>query len=144
MDEKLENKNVNNNLQSPEESAEMYENSDKTPAEPEPTDWAKVVREDVLALSEEFPELSELRDICELENPMRYAALRDLGLTPAEAYLASARGRRGFDNRSHLRSSPMITAGGSGYVPERDMEMARELFSELSDAEIRKLYKRVN
>ena len=107
------------------------------------TDYAKIVKEDVAALSAEFPELKGLADITELENPLRYAALRDLGLTAAEAYLATSKKRRIRDNRSHLYGAPIINSKKSGAVPENEMAAAREIFSDMSDAEIRKLYKKV-
>ncbi len=138
--------NVNDNLQISEENAETYEEieaSQDTDADNRGIDYAEVIKSDMRLLSQEFPELSSLTDICQLENPMRYAALRDLGLTPAEAYLATTKARRSYDNRSHLHPSPMVSSLKTSYMPEQDMEMARELFSGLSDAEIRRLYKRV-
>ncbi len=145
MEDMTERNDVNNDLQNSEEAAEACDKNE-TPSEAPskaPTDYAELVREDVRILSEEFSELSELRDICELEDPIRYGALRDLGLSPAEAYLATTRSRAKFDNRSHLHSSPMVSSRSSGYIPEADMEAARELFSDLTDSQIRCLYKKV-
>ena len=106
--------------------------------------YEELVRQDVLALTKEFPELSEIKDITELENPIRYAALRDLGLTPAEAYLATSKKRRSVDTRSHLYSSvPGASALPKGTISERELTAARELFPDISDSEIRKLYKTV-
>lgn len=107
------------------------------------TNYAQIVKEDIAALSSEFAELAGLSDITELENPLRYAALRDLGLSPAEAYLATTRRRRARDNRSHLYGAPIINSKKSGAIPENEMAAAREIFSDISDAEIRKLYKKV-
>lgn len=107
------------------------------------TDYAALAEEDLCALKNEFPELISLNDISELENPLRYAALRDLGLSPAEAYLATARKRRA-DNRSHLNSSvPRASSFMGATISERELSAARELFPEMSDGEIRKLYRRV-
>ena len=125
------------------EAAETFadETEDKTDTG---TDYEEIIREDIETLRGEFSELSALRDITELENPMRYAALRDLGLSPAEAYLATTRHTRKRDNRSHLHTAvPRMAAIPKGYMSDRELEAARELFSDMSDAEIRKLYKKV-
>ena len=106
-------------------------------------DYAALAAEDVKALKSEFHELSGLTDICELENPIRYAALRDLGLTPAEAYLATAKRQR-KDNRSHLYATRTVASAPQGSMSESEMMAAREIFTGVSDAEIRRLYKRVS
>ena len=110
----------------------------------EEVNYEEVVKADIEALKAEFSELSTLRDITELENPLRYAALRDLGLTPSEAYLATTRHSRRRDNRSHLNTAvPRMASVPKGFMPDHELETARELFSGMSDAEIRKLYKKV-
>ena len=104
--------------------------------------YDQIAKEDVIALRGEFAELASLSSITELTNPLRYAALRDLGLSPKEAYLATAERPRRVDNRSHLYGTPRRALGGS-MMPEADMAAAREIFGDLSDSEIRKLYKKV-
>jgi len=111
-------------------------------ASEEEIDYGEVVIRDVMALRAQFPELRSLSDVCELENPLRYAALRDLGLSPAEAYLATSR-RHKKDNRSHLYSTRTATCAPQGAMTEAEMAAAREIFGDISDTEIRKLYKRV-
>ena len=112
--------------------------------EPEMPDYSKIVEEDLRALKEEFAELASLKDIYELKNPIRYGALRDLGLTAKEAYLASGGMRSVSDNRAHLHSSvPKGATSPLGEIPRKEFEMARELFSDLSDGEIQKLYRKV-
>ena len=107
------------------------------------TDYAAIAKSDTEYLREHFAELSDIKDISELENPLRYAALRDLGLTPEEAYLATTRKRR-TDNRSHLYASvPRHSAPPVSAMTERELIEARELFPNASDAQIRKLYKKV-
>ena len=107
------------------------------------TDYAALAKSDAEYLSEHFPELSDIKDISELDNPLRYAALRDLGLTPEEAYLATAKRKR-QDNRAHLYTSvPRHTASPATGISERELIEARELFPGVSDAQIRKLYKKV-
>ena len=117
--------------------------SEAAPVEEAP-DYSKIVEEDLRTLKSEFPELSSMRDIYELKNPIRYGALRDLGLTAKEAYLASGGRRTVSDNRAHLHSSvPKSAISPLGEIPRKELEMARELFSDLSDGEIQKLYRKV-
>jgi len=145
-----ETENVNENLQDDEEildtdaAESVISEAAKSAPEDEKAavDYAAVAREDVIALASEFPELATLKDITELNNPMRYAALRDLGLTPAEAYLAT-RVREKRDNRSHLYAMRGISSSHSQIMSESELMAARELFEGVSDAQIRKLYKRV-
>lgn len=106
-------------------------------------DYAALIEEDIATLKGEFPELASLGSITELNDPIRYAALRDLGLSAEEAYLATAK-RVKRDNRAHL-----TTAYGKNATPptstmsQRELSEARELFGNLSDLEIQRLYKRV-
>ncbi len=113
---------------------------------PEPTvDYARIAAEDLLALQREFPSLLSVHSITELPNCTRYGALRDLGLSPKEAYLAigGAQTRR-QDNRAHLRSSvPRSHTGITTQMSTRELENARMLFSNLSDGEIARLYQKV-
>ena len=108
-------------------------------------DYEALAREDLLALQREFPSLLSLRSVAELPNPTRYGALRDLGLSPREAYLAvGGEIRKTRDNRSHLHSSvPRTRAGVHGEMSAAELESARNLFGDLSDAEICKLYQKV-
>jgi len=138
--EKLEN--VNEDLQNQEEVGAETTNEETTGAE-SGVNYADVVRQDVAELSAEFGELRGLTDITELENPIRYAALRDLGLTAAEAYLATTKNRKRADNRSHLFGMPMVSSAPTGSMPDKELEAAREIFTDISDAQIRKLYKKV-
>ena len=107
--------------------------------------YTDLIARDLAELRAEFSELSELSDITELENPTRYGALRDLGLTPAEAYRAtSTRKETRTDTRSHLRSAaPRHALAPDSRMSYRELEMARELFGDMSDKELQRLYKRV-
>ena len=94
-------------------------------------------------LCEVYPELTcENADaLCNIE---RYRELRALGLSVEEAYRATSKRKVTSDSRSHLS----VSVGGGGApsshgIPEPEMRSARELFSDMSDAEIRRLYKRV-
>ena len=124
----------------------VTEDGASTPADAEPdcVDYAEIARADMEALRLEFPELREKSSITELKNPLRYAALRDLGLTPREAYLATSAPAVRYDNRSHLRSSvPSGARESTDRLGATELEAARELFSGLSDRELQKLYKKV-
>ena len=105
---------------------------------------SEVIMEDLEELIAEFPELSDLRDASELSDPLRYAKLRDLGLSPKEAYLATSGRKRAIDTRAHLsgaRPKPLNTPPNiSAYA----VRCVRELFDGISDEEIISLYKRVN
>lgn len=106
-------------------------------------EYGRRAEEDARELRAMFPELSALSGITALPDPIRFAELRDLGLSAREAYLATSGGRR-QDNRTHLHSaypSPAHTPAG---MSDDELRRARELFSDLSDTEIRKLYKRIS
>ena len=106
--------------------------------------YEKLIESDLAELRRTFSELRTIEDITELENPVRYAALRDLGLTPEEAYRASTTHlSRKADNRAHLSPTVKKRAMSAGDIPFRDMQIAKSLFSDLSDSEIRKLYRKV-
>jgi hypothetical protein len=112
--------------------------------EAETIDYEAVIRDELQSLSAEFPRLRGISSITELENPIRYAELRDLGLSPREAYLATAGKRVLSDNRRHLSSA---VPGGSGApscaMSRSELESARELFPGLGDGELMNLYKKV-
>ena len=103
-----------------------------------------IIDSDLDELRQEFSELAEIKDITELNNPTRYAALRDLGLSPAEAYLATTP-HRVHDNRSHLRGTPTSSAGRpASAMTQREWQQLRAIFEDMSDGEIEKLYRKVN
>ena len=107
------------------------------------TDYSRRVDEDMRSLSEELTDGREIR-ITDLKDPHRYGALRDLGLTPKEAYLASGGRKERADNRAHLSSSvPRRMTASFSEIPRAELDAARELFSDMSDSEIRNLYKKV-
>ena len=127
------------------------ETNDFTPVEDEVTEEICEVEEslapeidldsDLDELAGEFPE-SISKDA--LSDSERYKELRTLGLTPAEAYLASIRRTPKFDSRSHLRTSvPRAAKSPGGAMSRRDLIEARELFSGLSDRQIEDLYRKV-
>lgn len=111
----------------------------------EAIDYAAVAAEDLSELRAQFPALRALPSLAALADPVRYAELREMGLSPKEAYLAiGGTARRKSDNRSHLLSSvPRSSALAENLPSGEEMAEARRLFSNLSDAQIHRLYKKV-
>ena len=106
-------------------------------------DYEALIASDVASLKAEFPELAGIKNVTDLNNPLRYAALRDLGLTPAEAYMATAK-RSASDTRSHLVSARgRSMAQDAGMMSQLELATARDLFPGRSDSELQRLYKRV-
>jgi len=115
-----------------------------SPTAPTLIDYSELAESDAAALRQEFSELSTLGSITELSNPMRYAELRDLGLTPREAYLATREEIPRRNNRTHLTPQvPRAATVAAEGMTDRELSEARDLFSGLSDREIRRLYKKV-
>ena len=129
------------------ESENAPENSDSEISEEadsdEGVDYESLILSDLEELKALFPSLSDITDILELDNPLRYAELRDLGLSAREAYLATRKDVR-RDNRSHLfGAAPRGASSPVGSLSEKELASARELFSDMSDDDIRKLYRKV-
>lgn len=124
-----------------ESDLDSYEVAD-TVAE-DAVDYEQLMAEDLDTLKRSFPELRGVNSITGLANPMRYAELRDLGLSASEAYLATAGATRGTDTRSHLSSSVPRRAHAPAGMSRSELQAARALFSDMTDAEIQRLYNRV-
>lgn len=123
------------------DSAKIEESAEVTPPA---TDYAALAREDLAQIKAAIPGLEALVSISELKDPLRYGALRDLGLSATEAFLATGGIKAAYDNRSHLTSSiPAGARGAAEDMPRQDYEMMRELFSDMSDAQLKKLYRKV-
>jgi len=141
-DEILETAVPNEDETEKEELVEKPEESD----DDSDKDYRELIERDLNSLRESIPELHSLKDISELENPVRYGALRDLGLSPEEAYRATTTRTRVVktDNRSHLKSSlPKLAASPTQNISYRDLEAARAIFTGVSDAEIQRLFRKV-
>ncbi len=112
----------------------------------EDTDYAALADADLSDLKAQFPALADLTSLTDLPEPIRYAELRELGLSPREAYLATGGAvRKKSDNRSHLFSAvPRTSALGKDLPTSEQMAEARRLFSDLSDEQIYRLYKKVS
>ena len=108
------------------------------------TDYESLAEDDLAAIRREFREARELSSLTELDDPVRFAELRELGLTPKEAYLATRKPKRA-DNRSHLSGAAPRGAGSPRTaMTQGELLRAREIFSGMSDREIQSLYKRVS
>ena len=128
----------------PLEESEEKIPEDTITGDKETADYSAIIERELAELRRAFPELKDLRDITELENPMRYAALRDLGLSTREAYLATTERRIKRDNRAHLSPATPRRAGSPGGTMSREeLRAARELFSGMGDGELQALYRRV-
>ena len=114
-------------------------------AEEDAVDYAALAAEDLADLKAQFPALKSLPSLAALSDPVRYAELREMGLSPKEAYLAiGGTARRKSDNRAHLLSAvPRASTLANGLPSNAEMAEARRLFSNLSDAQIHRLYKKV-
>ena len=100
--------------------------------------------EDIEELRRDFPELCGIESVTELQNPIRYAALRDIGLSPAEAYVLTSRAIPRPDTRAHLTSSvPKAAKSPDTTLSKREIEELRNIFGDISDADIYKLYRKV-
>ena len=74
----------------------------------------------------------------------RYSALRSMGLSAREAYLATGTGIDRESTKAHLVSSvPSPATAPAGAMSTQEMDAARSLFEGMSDADIRKLYNKV-
>lgn len=126
-----------------EESATRAPISEEKPVSEETPDYEELLKSDMKELARDLFDSEEI-EITDLKDPIRYGALRDLGLTPKEAFLASGGRVQKADNRSHLSSSvPRNMSSPFSEIPRDHLEMARELFGEMSDGEIRSLYRKV-
>ena len=111
---------------------------------PDEVDYASVLNSDIEELKAAFPELNLMENISELADPIRFGALRDLGLSAKEAYLASGGKKRAYDNRTHLVSSvPGGARSAADGISRQELDLARELFAGMSEAEIQRLYRKV-
>ena len=114
-------------------------------SESEGVDYGALAKADLAQLRAQFPQLSRLSHLSELDNPRRYAELRDAGLSPKEALLATDDSRlrqRRYDNRAHLHSAVPKGANGGVSMTAAELSAARDLFEGLSDAELAALYRR--
>ena len=120
----------------------------KTEPESADEEFELRARQDLATLKALYPHLSGVDHLSRIDNAVRFAQLRDMGLSVEEAYMASSaastRQSTRYDNRSHLKSFVPRTLSDAGEEMSRsELESAKEMFGNLSEKEIRSLYKRV-
>ncbi len=123
--------------------------------------WEAQAKRDIEAIHEAFPEARKYKSLMELPNKGKFAKLMDnpdTKLTAVEAFAAShpdivsahtklgGRGKSSLaDTKTHIKSSVPKSAKDTGVnLSKRELENYREMFPELSDKEIRALYKNAN
>ena len=100
--------------------------------------------EDLRALEREFPEMRG-KSLADLPSPRRFGELRELGLSPREAYLATCDRRVTLGGKAHLRASqPTHSVSRTSTMTASELRQASNLFPKLSGREIVALYKRVS
>lgn len=117
----------------------------KEPEAPaEERDYARQAEEDLEEIKRLDPAYRSLSHLSQLPSARRFAALRDLGLSVAEALAASNPRFPRENGKAHLRPSmDRGAASPRGALSGEEMRRAKELFSDLSDGEIQRLYRRV-
>ena len=112
------------------------------------------IRADLKEVQDNFPDAKAYNSVYDLPNSARFRELRDLGLSPREAYAAAnpdrsttretvARRQSLNETKSHLRSSvPKGSKDTSAHIPRGELERYREMLPDASDSEILNLYKR--
>lgn len=115
----------------------------------------RMVEKDMKELHSLFHETKDITKFENVPNVKRYAELRDLGLTVAEAYNAtnsdarreaiasSVRQQLINASKSHLKSTVPIAAKDTSIkISRADMQQMRDLFPNMSDKELVALYKK--
>lgn len=130
-----------------ETMADAYEAPEATSeegCEEDYVDYSELAARDIEEIHSRFPESRHISTVHSLDNPERYAELRDLGLSAYEAYLATQTPRKMRDNRAHLTGSvPKGASGPAVSLSISELDSMRDVFGALSDSEIQSLYKRV-
>ncbi len=147
-DGEVTNEELSKEAENEDEKEEPNEQSDI-----ESPDYAQIAKEDLSEIKRLFPNLSDISDIRQLDNASRFGELRDSGLSVEEALMATnftrlltsvAEKTARYNEKSHLRSAVPTASAPSGISMSADeLRSAREIFSNLSDREIEKLYKKV-
>ncbi len=108
------------------------------------TDPMADIEGELAALSSGMPSIAG-RSADELVDGRRYSELRALGLTPREAFLATAKKQApAGDNRAHLfGSAPRSMHAPYSAMTQAELAEAREIFGGMADEDIRDLYRKV-
>ena len=110
------------------------------------TDYAALAADDLRRIKCMAPSLAGLTHLAELPNALRYAALRDAGLSVEEAPYAACPPSvppQAAATAALLRPAvPIGAAGTPSRMTAAEMREARELFGDLTEGEIERLYTR--
>ena len=91
--------------------------------------------------SEEIREAQSSEQFAKMDGLEKYYLLRRLGFSHEEAAVVTGSVTRG---KGHVRSAVAATSKSpAGAMPTRELTEARELFGDLTDAQIQNLYKKV-
>ena len=120
--------------------------------------WERQAQADIDAIHAAFPETAKYKSLKDLPNKMQFARLMDdkqANLTAVQAFSASHpeivsahvaganRAKNLAGTKSHLSSSvPKGAKDTSVSISRSELNEYRDMFPDLSDAEIKKLYKR--
>lgn len=118
------------------------------------TEFEKKMLSDFAEIQREFPETRGLKSLREIENLAKFGRFRDLGLSPKEAYaaanpdsvrksVAAATKQQSLnETKAHLKSAVPAGSKDDGIViSKKELQEWRDLFPNLTDKEISKLYK---
>lgn len=117
-------------------------------------EFEKKMQSDFAEIQREFPETRGLKSLREIENLAKFGRFRDLGLSPKEAYaaanpdsvrksVAAATKQQSLnETKAHLKSAVPAGSKDDGIaISKKELREWRDLFPNLSDKEISKLYK---
>ena len=129
---------------------EAEEPDDPAPDPAPDESFRRQAEEDLARLRLVDPETAAYRHLGEMPGAIRFAELREMGLSVEEAYYAvrganSEKPSPDRGGRAHLHASvPGRAASGGVGMTVGEIEAARRLFPGLPDREIASLYRRVN
>lgn len=118
-------------------------------------DYDAMAKQDLEAITRAFPGIG-ITDLRRIDNPGRYGALREMGLTPEEAFRATngnrisahaaASARARSDGKAHIRGDmPAKQASAESFsLTATQLRDYRELFPGKSDKEITELVRSVS
>lgn len=117
-------------------------------------EFEKKMQSDFAEIQREFPETRGLKSLREIENLAKFGRFRDLGLSPKEAYaaanpdsvrksVAAATKQQSLnETKAHLKSAVPAGSKDDGIaISKKELREWRDLFPNLSDKEISKLYR---
>lgn len=117
-------------------------------------EFEKKMQSDFAEIQREFPETRGLKSLREIENLAKFGRFRDLGLSPKEAYaaanpdsvrksVAAATKQQSLnETKAHLKSAVPAGSKDDGIaISKKELREWRDLFPNLSDKEISRLYR---